>query len=200
MGVILSLAGGGGRLPDFPPPKYRSTVERPLGYFGFCTGLAGDRQKAARQPSAKNSSHEDAGSELSRRSGKVRRVQLHPSRISVSAKQTLKFFLGPSYGGPCSAHAIGTAGAPRGPATPHTAILFLAGEPPGTGWRYGVSESPWRRSKLRCHGGFNRAAENWRETAGFPFLTAAKPPRSECPAGHRQPVGGAPADPGPGGP
>ncbi|KAJ1213956.1 hypothetical protein NDU88_001585 [Pleurodeles waltl] len=35
--------------------------------------------------------------------------------------------------------------------------------------------------KLRRHGGFLRAAENRRETAGFPFLTAAKPPRSECP-------------------
>ncbi|KAJ1105127.1 hypothetical protein NDU88_002535 [Pleurodeles waltl] len=85
-----------------------------------------------------------------------------PSRISVSAKQTLKFFVGPSYGGPCSAHAIGmgTAGAPRGPTTPHTAILLLAGEPPGTGWRYGLSESPWRRSKLRRHGGFPWAAES----------------------------------------
>ncbi|KAJ1180746.1 hypothetical protein NDU88_005963 [Pleurodeles waltl] len=39
------------------------------------------------------------------------------------------------------------------------------------------SESPWRRSKLRRHGGFLRAAENRRETAGFPCLTAAVPPR-----------------------
>ncbi|KAJ1150607.1 hypothetical protein NDU88_003397 [Pleurodeles waltl] len=60
------------------------------------------------------------------------------------------------------------------------------------GWRYVVCESPWRRSELRRHGGFKRAAENRRETAGFPLLTAAKPLRSECPAGHRQPVGGAP--------
>ncbi|KAJ1086859.1 hypothetical protein NDU88_000060, partial [Pleurodeles waltl] len=49
---------------------------------------------------------------------------------------------------------------------------------------------------LRRHGGFCRAAENRRETAGFPSLTAAEPPRSECPAGHRRSVAGAPADPG----
>ncbi|KAJ1107031.1 hypothetical protein NDU88_004428, partial [Pleurodeles waltl] len=47
--------------------------------------------------------------------------------------------------------------------------------------------------------GIPRAAENRQETAGFPCLTAAEPPRSECPAGHRRSVGGAPADPGPGG-
>ncbi|KAJ1200964.1 hypothetical protein NDU88_004782 [Pleurodeles waltl] len=47
--------------------------------------------------------------------------------------------------------------------------------------------------------GILRAAVNRRETAGLPFLTAAKAPRSECPAGHRRPVGGAPADPRPGG-
>ncbi|KAJ1100383.1 hypothetical protein NDU88_005469 [Pleurodeles waltl] len=201
MGVILTLAGGGGRPPEFPPPEYRTAVRRPLRLF-CVSRWAGGRPPGGRPPAQRETpSLEEAGSEWSRRSGKVRRVHLHPSRISVSAQQTLKFFVGPSYGGPCSAHAIGmgTAGAPRGPTTPHTAILFLAGEPPGTGWRYGVSESPCRRSKLRCHGGFSRAAENRRETAGFPLLTAAKPLRSECPAGHRQPVGGAPADPGPGG-
>ncbi|KAJ1191987.1 hypothetical protein NDU88_001300 [Pleurodeles waltl] len=194
-GLILSLAGGGSRPPSGNRQKTVSRSKDRGGHSGFPTGLAGDRQKSARQPSGKHPSHEEAGSEWSRRSGKVLRVQLHPSRISVSAKQTLKFIVGPSYGGPCSAHAIGmgTAGAPRGPTTPHTAILFLAGDPPGTGWRYGVSESPWRRSKLRRHGGFPWAAESRRYTAGFPLLAA------ECPAEHRQPVGGATADPGPGG-
>ncbi|KAJ1091996.1 hypothetical protein NDU88_005110 [Pleurodeles waltl] len=128
----------GGRRP--PSGSRRETAPRSKdrgGHSGFPTGPAGDRRKSARQPSGKHPSHEDAGSEWSRRSGKVRRVQLHPSRISVPAKQALKFFVGPSYGGPCSAHAIGmgTVGAPRGPAAPPTAILFLAGEPPGTGWR-----------------------------------------------------------------
>ncbi|KAJ1103659.1 hypothetical protein NDU88_001080 [Pleurodeles waltl] len=94
---------------------------------------------------------------------------------------------------------MGTAGAPRGPATPPPAIRFPAGEPPGTGWREGESQSPSRRSKLRRLGGFLGAAGNRRETAGFPLLTAAKPPRSECPAGHHRPVGGAPACRGPGG-
>ncbi|KAJ1149916.1 hypothetical protein NDU88_002715 [Pleurodeles waltl] len=84
----------------------------------------------------------------------------------------------------------------RGPQGPHDTPY----RHPVPGWRYGVSESPWRRSELRRHGGFFWAAENRRETAGFPLLTAAKPPWSECPAGHRQPVGGAPANPGPGGP
>ncbi|KAJ1090243.1 hypothetical protein NDU88_003378 [Pleurodeles waltl] len=123
------------------------------GHSGFPAGLAGDRQKAARQPSRK------------------------PLPTRKPAPN-------------------GAGGVGRGPTTPHTTILFLAGEPPGTGWRYGVSKSPWWRSKLRRHGGFLRAAENRRETAGFPVLTAAKPLRSECPAEHRQPVGGAPADPG----
>ncbi|KAJ1188069.1 hypothetical protein NDU88_004834 [Pleurodeles waltl] len=107
---------GGRRSPPAKrfPPKDRG------GHSGFPTGLAGNRQKSARQPSGKHPSHEDAGSEWSQPSGKVRRVQLHPWRISVSAKQTLKFFVGPSYGGP---------------AAPPTAILFLAEDPPGTGWR-----------------------------------------------------------------
>ncbi|KAJ1189208.1 hypothetical protein NDU88_005959 [Pleurodeles waltl] len=195
---------GDSKLRRPPSGNRQKTVPRSKdrgGHSGFPTGLAGDCRKSARQPSGKHPSHEDAGSEWSRRSGKVRRVQLHPSRISVSAKQTLKFFVGPSYRGPCSAHAIGmgTAGAPRGPTAPHTAILFPAGEPPGTGWRYAVSESPWRRSKLRRHGGFPWAAESRRYTAGFPLLAAAVPPRSECPAVHRQPVGGATANLRPGG-
>ncbi|KAJ1086358.1 hypothetical protein NDU88_006477 [Pleurodeles waltl] len=131
----------------------------------------------------------------------VRRVQLHLSRFSVSAWQTLKIFVGPCYGGPCSAHAtgMGTAGAPRGPTTPHTAILFLAAKTARNRMVVWGSESPWRRSKLHRHGGFPRAAGNRRYTGGFPFLTAAVPPRSECPWEHRQPVGGATAVVGPGG-
>ncbi|KAJ1164564.1 hypothetical protein NDU88_005000 [Pleurodeles waltl] len=132
----------------------------------------------------------------------VRRVQWHPSRISVSAKQTLKYKVGPSYGGPCSAHAIGmgTAGAPRGPTTPLTAILFLAVGTARNRMAVRGSESPMAAQQAAPPWGIPRAAENRRDTNGFPLLTAAKPPRSECPAGHRQPVGGAPADPGPGGP
>ncbi|KAJ1127145.1 hypothetical protein NDU88_005548 [Pleurodeles waltl] len=133
-----SEAGGRRSPPAWREPPYgRSAVERPRRPF-WLSRWAGGRLPEGHPPAQRETpSHEEAGSEWSRRSGKVQRVQLHPSRISVAAKQTLKFFVGPSYGGPCSAHAIGmgTAGAPRGPTTPHTAILFLAGEPPGTGWR-----------------------------------------------------------------
>ncbi|KAJ1114429.1 hypothetical protein NDU88_002666 [Pleurodeles waltl] len=98
------------------------------GHSVFPAGLAGDRQKAARQPSGKPLPTRTPAPNGAGVVGRVRRVQLHPSRISVSAMQTLKFYVGPAYGGPCSAHAIGmgTAGAPRGPTTPLTAILFLA--------------------------------------------------------------------------
>ncbi|KAJ1208666.1 hypothetical protein NDU88_004049 [Pleurodeles waltl] len=34
--------------------------------------------------------------------------------------------------------------------TPHTAILFLAVRPPGTGWRYGVSWGPWGALQCPC--------------------------------------------------
>ncbi|KAJ1219105.1 hypothetical protein NDU88_006676 [Pleurodeles waltl] len=170
------------------PPKSRrqNTTARSKdrrGYFGFPAGLAPAQRETP--------FHEDAGSEWSRRSG----------RGATGAWQTLKIFVKPCYGGPCSAHAIGmgTAGAPRGPTTPHTAILFLAAKTAGNRMAVWGSESPWRRSKLRRHGGFPRAAGNRRCTAGFPFPTAAVPPRSECPWEHRQPVGGAPAVVGPGG-
>ncbi|KAJ1170741.1 hypothetical protein NDU88_002613 [Pleurodeles waltl] len=107
-------------------------------------------------------------------------------------------------GGPCSAHAIaigmGTAGAPRGPTTPVTASQVLAVKTARTRLAVRGSESPWRRCLQRRHGGFPWAAGNRRDTAGFPYLTAAVPPRSECPWEHRQPVGGAPAVVGPGGP
>ncbi|KAJ1181984.1 hypothetical protein NDU88_007183 [Pleurodeles waltl] len=59
------------------------------------------------------------------------------------------------------------------------------------------SESPMAAQQAAPPWGIPRAVENRRETASFPCLTAAKPPRSECPAGHRQPVGGAPASPAP---
>ncbi|KAJ1205767.1 hypothetical protein NDU88_001194 [Pleurodeles waltl] len=190
MGVILTPAGRGNRRAGGSRQNTAARSEDRRGYSGFPAGLAGDRQKAARQPSGKHPRMEG-----------VRRVQLHPSRFSLSALQTLKIFVGPCYGGPCSAHAIGmgTAGATRGPTTPHTAILFLVAKTARNRMAVWGSESPWRRSKLRHHGGFPRAAENRRYTAGFPFLTAAVPPRSECPWEHRQPVGGAPAVPNPGG-
>ncbi|KAJ1172885.1 hypothetical protein NDU88_004727 [Pleurodeles waltl] len=123
-----NLGGGGGRPPKYPRQNTAARSKDRCSDSGFPAGLAGDRQKAARQPSGKHPSMRMPAPNGAGRVEGVRRVQLHPSRISVSAMQTLKFMVGPSYGGPCSAHAIGmgTAGAPRGPTTPLTAILFLA--------------------------------------------------------------------------
>ncbi|KAJ1138431.1 hypothetical protein NDU88_004817 [Pleurodeles waltl] len=64
---------------------------------------------------------------------------------------------------------MGTAGAPRRPATPPPAIRFPAGEPPGTGWREGESESPCRRSMLRRLGGFLWGSGKPAGDRRFPF-------------------------------
>ncbi|KAJ1190492.1 hypothetical protein NDU88_007230 [Pleurodeles waltl] len=178
------------------PPYGRSAVERPRKPF-WLSHWAGGRPPEGRPPAQRETPpHEEAGSKWSRRSGYVRRVQWHPSRISVSAKQTLKYKVGPSYGGPCSAHAIGmgTAGAPRGPTTPHTAILFLAGRQDG-----GMGCQNPHGGAASCAAMEDSAGQRktGRGTASFPVLTAAEPPRSECPEEHRQPVGGAPASPAP---
>ncbi|KAJ1164197.1 hypothetical protein NDU88_004642 [Pleurodeles waltl] len=191
MGVILTPAGRGNRRAGGSRQNTAARSKDRRGYSGFPAGLAADRQKAARQPSGKHPSMRMPAPNGAGGVEGVRRVQLHPSRFSVSAWQTLKIMVGPCYGGPCSAHAIGmgTAGAPRHPIPPSCS---WRPKPPGTGWRY-VGRNP--------HGGagFPRATENRRYTAGFPFLTAAVPPRSECPREHRQPVGCAPVVVGPGG-
>ncbi|KAJ1180963.1 hypothetical protein NDU88_006174 [Pleurodeles waltl] len=127
-GVILTPVGGGSRRPGWNRQNTGARSKDRRGYSGFPAGLAGDRQKAAHQPSGKHPSMRMPAPNGAGGVEGVRRVQLHPSRFSVSAWQTLKILVGPCYGGPCSAHAIGmgTAGAPRDPTTPHTAILFLA--------------------------------------------------------------------------
>ncbi|KAJ1104125.1 hypothetical protein NDU88_001540 [Pleurodeles waltl] len=71
--------------------------------------------------------------------------------------------------------------------------------PPSGSWRENRQELDGGRGSRNPLGGFLGAAGNRRETTGFPLLTAAKPPRSECPAGHRRPVGGATASRAPGG-
>ncbi|KAJ1170748.1 hypothetical protein NDU88_002620 [Pleurodeles waltl] len=85
----------------------------------FCVSRwAGGRPPEGRPPAQRETpSHEDAGSEWSRRSGKG----------ATGAMQTLKFYVGPAYGGLCSAHAI-----PRHPSPPSCS---WRSEPPGTGWR-----------------------------------------------------------------
>ncbi|KAJ1212973.1 hypothetical protein NDU88_000612 [Pleurodeles waltl] len=65
------------------------------GHSGFPAGPAGDRQKAARRPSGKPPSTMKPAPIGAGRVEGVRRVQWHSSRFSVSAKQTLKIFMGP---------------------------------------------------------------------------------------------------------
>ncbi|KAJ1116865.1 hypothetical protein NDU88_005070 [Pleurodeles waltl] len=182
-GVILTPAGRGNRRAGGSRQNTAARSEDRRGYSEFPAGRAGDRQKAARPPSGKPPSTRMLAPNGAGGVERVRRVQLHPSRFSVSAWQTLKILVGPCYGGP---------------RTPLTTILFLAAKTARNRMAVRGSESPWRRSKLCRRGGFPRAAGNRRYTAGFPFLTAAVPPRSECPGMHRQPVGGASAVPSPG--
>ncbi|KAJ1190785.1 hypothetical protein NDU88_000104 [Pleurodeles waltl] len=89
--LILTLAGGGGR-----PPKSRRQVTVPRskdrgGNSDIPAGLAGGRLQAARQPSGKEASTMKPARNRAGGVEAVRRVQLHPSRISLSAKQTVKY-------------------------------------------------------------------------------------------------------------
>ncbi|KAJ1115007.1 hypothetical protein NDU88_003235 [Pleurodeles waltl] len=89
-GVILTLAGGGGRPPKFRRQNTATRSEDRRGNSEFPAGLAGDRQKAARQPSGKPLPTRMPAPNGAGRVGRVRWVQLHPSRLFVSAMQTLK--------------------------------------------------------------------------------------------------------------
>ncbi|KAJ1162974.1 hypothetical protein NDU88_003438 [Pleurodeles waltl] len=89
--LILTLAGGGGR-----PPKSRRQVTVPRskdrgGNSDFPAGLAGGRLQTARQPSGKEASTMKPARNRAGGVEAVRRVQLHPSRISLSAQQTVKY-------------------------------------------------------------------------------------------------------------
>ncbi|KAJ1213927.1 hypothetical protein NDU88_001556 [Pleurodeles waltl] len=89
--LILTLAGGGGR-----PPKSRRQVTVPRskdrgGNSDFPAGLAGGRLQTASQPSGKEASTMKPARNRAGGVEAVRRVQLHPSRISLSAQQTVKY-------------------------------------------------------------------------------------------------------------
>ncbi|KAJ1117321.1 hypothetical protein NDU88_005521 [Pleurodeles waltl] len=91
LALILTLAGGGGR-----PPKSRRqvTVLRSKdrgGNSDFPAGLAGGRLQTASQPSGKEASTMKPARNRAGGVEAVRRVQLHPSRISLSAQQTVKY-------------------------------------------------------------------------------------------------------------
>ncbi|KAJ1106653.1 hypothetical protein NDU88_004054 [Pleurodeles waltl] len=84
--LILTLAGGGGR-----PPKSRRQITVPRskdrgGNSDFPAGLAGGRLQTARQPSGKEASTMKPARNRAGGVEAVRRVQLHPSRISLSAQ------------------------------------------------------------------------------------------------------------------
>ncbi|KAJ1194767.1 hypothetical protein NDU88_004053 [Pleurodeles waltl] len=91
LALILTLAGGGGR-----PPKSRRQITVPRskdrgGNSDFPAGLAGGRLQTARQPSGKEASTMKPARNRAGGVEAVRRVQLHPSRISLSAQQTVKY-------------------------------------------------------------------------------------------------------------
>ncbi|KAJ1199378.1 hypothetical protein NDU88_003214 [Pleurodeles waltl] len=81
-----------------PPAKRFPPKDRPKdcgGHSGFPTGPAGDRKKTAGRPSGTApSTMKPARNGVGGVEG-VRRVQWHPSRFSLSAKQTVKIFVGP---------------------------------------------------------------------------------------------------------
>ncbi|KAJ1101067.1 hypothetical protein NDU88_006141 [Pleurodeles waltl] len=91
LALILTLAGGGGR-----PPKSRRQVTVPRskdrgGNSDFPAGLGGGRLQTASQPSGKEASTMKPARNRAGGVEAVRRVQLHPSRISLSAQQTVKY-------------------------------------------------------------------------------------------------------------
>ncbi|KAJ1099575.1 hypothetical protein NDU88_004675 [Pleurodeles waltl] len=89
--LIPTLAGGGRRRPV---GGRQNTVPRSKDRGGdsdFPAGLAGGRLQAARQPSGKEASTMKPARNRAGGVEAVRRVQLHPSRISLSAKQTVKY-------------------------------------------------------------------------------------------------------------
>ncbi|KAJ1162730.1 hypothetical protein NDU88_003196 [Pleurodeles waltl] len=91
LALILTLAGGGGR-----PPKSRRQVTVPRskdrgGNSDFPARLAGGLLQTASQPSGKEASTMKPARNRAGGVEAVRRVQLHPSRISLSAQQTVKY-------------------------------------------------------------------------------------------------------------
>ncbi|KAJ1180868.1 hypothetical protein NDU88_006083 [Pleurodeles waltl] len=78
------------------PPKSRRQITVPRskdrgGHSDFPAGLAGGRLQTASQPSGKEASTMKPARNRAGGVEAVRRVQLHPSRISLSAQQTVKY-------------------------------------------------------------------------------------------------------------
>ncbi|KAJ1104024.1 hypothetical protein NDU88_001439 [Pleurodeles waltl] len=94
-GVIPTPAGGGCRLPGGDRQKTAPRSNDRGGHSDFPAGRAGDSQKAARPPSGKAPATMKPAPNGAGGVAGVRRVQWHPSRFSVSARQTLKIIMGP---------------------------------------------------------------------------------------------------------
>ncbi|KAJ1127334.1 hypothetical protein NDU88_005737 [Pleurodeles waltl] len=95
LGVIPTPAGGGHRPPGGNRPNTAPRSDDRRGHSDFPAGLAGDLQKIARWPSGKAPAKMKPAPNGAGGFAEVRRVQRHPSRFSVSARQTLKILLGP---------------------------------------------------------------------------------------------------------
>ncbi|KAJ1106110.1 hypothetical protein NDU88_003513 [Pleurodeles waltl] len=95
MGVIPTPVGGGCRpLGGNRPNTAPRSIDRGE-HSNFPAGPAGDLQKIARWLSGKAPAKMKPAPNGAGGFAGVRRVQLHPSRFSVSAKQTLKILMGP---------------------------------------------------------------------------------------------------------
>ncbi|KAJ1219090.1 hypothetical protein NDU88_006661 [Pleurodeles waltl] len=77
-----------------PPAKVTPSEDRE-GHSDFPAGPAGDCQKVARRPSGKDPATRKPAMNVAGGVAGMRRVQWHPSRFSLSAKQTVKIFMGP---------------------------------------------------------------------------------------------------------
>ncbi|KAJ1201442.1 hypothetical protein NDU88_005251 [Pleurodeles waltl] len=77
------------------PLNDRTAVKRPQRSFQLSRWAGGRPQKAARRPSGKAPATRKPAPNGAGGVAGVRRVQWHPSRFSLSAKQTVKIFVGP---------------------------------------------------------------------------------------------------------
>ncbi|KAJ1092174.1 hypothetical protein NDU88_005286 [Pleurodeles waltl] len=94
-GVILTPAGGGHSPPGGNHPDTAPRSNDRGEHSNFPAGPAGDFQKIACRPSGKAPAKRKPAPNGAGGFAGVQRVQLHPSRFSVSAKQTLKILMGP---------------------------------------------------------------------------------------------------------
>ncbi|KAJ1096920.1 hypothetical protein NDU88_002050 [Pleurodeles waltl] len=158
LGVIPTPAGGGRRQKTAPRSNDRG------GHSYFPAGPAGDLQKIARRPRGKAPAKRKPAPNGAGGFAGVQRVQWHPSRFSVSAKRTLKIFVGPVRGPlhcPCQWH-----GQCRGPQGPHDT-----------------------RSRHPVPGGKKRQEQDGGKGVGIPMAALQAAPPWRIPWGRGKPAG-----------